>query len=291
MIDFIVNPIAGGKNGAKMKIAVAKIKARLDERNVEYAFHYTEKKGDAARIARKLCENGSTVVAAVGGDGTLHEVINGFTNFDKTAFGIIPCGTGNDFAAAVKIPEDVVAATDILVDCAPKYTDFMQMPTVRGLNIIGMGIDVDVLDRYEKLKKKTKFGYTKCLIKALLHLKMSRFSANADGENKNYVSLIACIANGYRYGGGIPICPVANVSDGKLDFVTIKELRGLKVLGAFFKLKKGKILSLKQASHSLIDEIKVDAGEDYVFQVDGELYKNLPFEVKVIHDTLRIVRP
>ena len=291
MINFIVNPVAGGKNGKKMQSAISIIKSRLEERGEKYAFHYTEKKGDAKVITRRLCENGASVVVAVGGDGTLHEVINGFTNFDKTALGIIPCGTGNDFAAAVNIPEDVAKATDTILDCTPKYTDFMQMPNVRGLNIIGMGIDVNVLERYEKLKKKTKFGYTKCLIKTLLHLKMSKFSANADGEEKKYVSLIACIANGYRYGGGIPICPVAEVSDGKLDFVTINEVRGLKVIGAFLKLKKGKILDLKQTSHRLIKSVKIDAGENYVFQVDGELYKNLPFEVNVVHDTLRIIRP
>ena len=291
MIRLIVNPVAGGKNGEKMKAALKKIESRLNERNAEYTVHFTQKKGDAKSIAERLCIGGENVITVVGGDGTLHEVINGFTNFDKNVLAIIPCGTGNDFAAAIKIPEDVVKATDLLIDGKPQFTDFMQMPTVRGINIIGTGIDVDVLERYEKLKKKTKFGYTKCLIKTLLHLKMSKFTAEFGEIKKNCSSLIACIANGYRYGGGIPICPVAKVSDGLLDFVTINEVRGLKVIGAFLKLKKGKILSLKQTSHDTVKAVKITAEKDYTVQVDGELYKNVPFEVKVVSDTLKMLRP
>ena len=205
MIDFIINPIAGGKNGKKTKRAIEIIKNRLTEKGIPFAFHFTEKKGDAKTFTERLCEEGASTIVAVGGDGTLHEVINGFKNFDKTALGIIASGTGNDFAAAIKIPEDVSDALDIITDGTAKFTDFMQMPTVRGLNIIGTGVDVDVLKRYENLKKKTKFGYTKCLIKTLFNLKTSEFTAQIENQTTEYVSLIACIANGHRYGGGIPI--------------------------------------------------------------------------------------
>lgn len=291
MIDFIINPIAGGKNGKRMKKAVETIKSRLNERKAEYTFHYTEKKGDAKTITEKLTANGAQIIAVVGGDGTLHEVINGFSNFDKTAMGIIPCGTGNDFAATLKIPEDPRKAVDLIIDGESKYTDFMQMPTVRGLNIIGMGVDVDVLKLYAALKEKTKFGYTKCLIKSLLHLKMTEFSADFNGNKKGYVSFIACIANGHRYGGGIPICPVADATDKKLDFVAIDKVRGLKVLKAFLKLKNGKILDMKQTFHDTLSEVKICAEKPYTLQVDGELYENIPFEIKIVADTLRVYRP
>lgn len=224
MLDFIINPIAGGKGGKKMRTCVDTIEKILKEKNVEYAFHFTAKKGDAKELTQKLCLSGAKTIVAVGGDGTLHEIINGFSGFDKTALGIIPCGTGNDFAAAVKIPENVSAATELILNGEAKFTDFMQMPTVRGLNIIGMGVDVDVLKRYEKLKKKTKFGYTRSLIKTLFNLKMSKFSAEYNGEKKDYVSFIACVANGHRYGGGLAICPTADPADGKLDFVTINAM-------------------------------------------------------------------
>lgn len=291
MIDFIINPTAGGKNGKKIKRAVEIIKTRLKESNEDYVFHYTEKKGDAKKIAETLTSSGAKTVVVVGGDGTLHEVINGFTDFAKTALGIIPCGTGNDFAAALNIPADVNEAVNIILNGKPEFTDFMQMPTVRGLNVIGMGVDVEVLKRYAELKRKTKFGYTKCLIKTLFHLKMTEFSAEFNGNSKKYLSFIACVANGHRYGGGIPICPVANPADNKLDFVAIENIRGLKVLKAFLKLKKGKILTMKETTHNTMSEIKITANHPYTIQVDGELYENIPFEVKIVSDKLKIYRP
>ena len=291
MIHFIINPVAGGKNGKKMKKAVEIIKSRLDEKKVDYAFCYTAKKGDAKALAEKLTGDGVETLAVVGGDGTLHEVINGFMDFSKTALGIIPCGTGNDFAAALNIPNDIPAAVDLIIDGSARFVDFMQMPTVRGLNIIGMGVDVEVLRRYAALKKPTKFGYTKCLIKTLLRPKMTSFSAKFNGKTENYESFIACVANGYRYGGGIPICPTANPTDKKLDFVAVKKVKGLKMIKAFLKLKKGKILTLKETSHDNMAEIRITADKPYTVQVDGELYENIPFEVKVVSDALRVYAP
>lgn len=290
MLDFIINPIAGGKRGKKMLKNVELIQSRLRERGVEYALHYTENKGGASTLTASLIANGATDIIAVGGDGTLHEVINGFSNFDKVNFGIIPCGTGNDFANALNLPLNPKEAIDLILDNTPKYTDFMQMPTVRGLNIIGMGIDVDVLNRYEKLKKKTKFGYTSSLIKTLFKFKCINFGANFNGNSKKYFSFIAGIANGKVFGGGLKLCPVADPTDGKLDFVSVDAMNKLKIIGAFIKLKKGKLLTLMQAHHHTTEEIEIIANQPYTVNVDGELYENIPFKVKVVSNTLKVYR-
>ena len=239
MLDFIVNPLAGGKNGKRMKKTLSVLENRLKERQIEYKFHFTERVKHATELVKTLIEKGATDVIVCGGDGSLHEVINGFSNFEKVNLGIIPCGTGNDFANAIKLPLNPKKALDIILDGKPQYTDFMQMPTVRGLNVIGMGIDVEVLKRYENLKKKTKLGYTKCLIDTLKNFEYSDFSADLDGTGKeNYRSFMAAIANGYRYGGGLEICPVATPTDKKLNFVAVREIPRLKIIGAFIKLKQ-----------------------------------------------------
>ena len=179
MLDLIYNPIAGGANGKKMQKTLSVLKKRLEEKNIEYAFHATEYKGHATLITKNLTESKVTTIVVIGGDGTLHEVINGFTNFDKCALALIPCGTGNDFASALKLPRDPIKALDLILDGTPKYTDFMQMPTVRGINIIGMGIDVDVLNRYEKLKKKSLYQK---LQKMRFLLKFLRVGVGVDWE-------------------------------------------------------------------------------------------------------------
>lgn len=290
MLDLIYNPIAGGANGKKMQKTLSVLKKRLEEKNIEYAFHATEYKGHATLITKNLTESKVTTIVVIGGDGTLHEVINGFTNFDKCTLALIPCGTGNDFASALKLPRNPIKALDLILDGTPKYTDFMQMPTVRGINIIGMGIDVDVLNRYEKLKKKTKLGYIKCLIKTLFKFDYTKFSAEINGKKTDYDAFIACIANGNVYGGGIPVCPIAVPYDKKLNFLTVKKMKKIKIIGAFIKLKAGKILSLKETVTEPCTEIKIDAIKPYTVNVDGELYNDIPFEIKIISDTLRMYR-
>ena len=291
MLDFIVNPLAGGKNGKKIKRAVSLITETLKNRNIDFNFHYTEYPRHAVTLTGELIKAGATDIIVVGGDGTLHEVLNGFSDFDKVSLGLIPCGTGNDFAAAAGIPEEPEKALDVILTRKPQFTDFMQMPTVRGMNIIGMGIDVDVLRAYEKAKRKTKLTYTLCLIRSLFKFDYIDFDVEISGGKKeNYRSIIAAVANGHRYGGGIEICPPANPADGKLDFVAMREMKKLKLIGAFMKLKKGKVLSLPQAVHFNATEIKITPKGDYTVNVDGQLYDNIPFEVKIMSNVLRMYR-
>ena len=290
MFDFIINPLAGGKNGKKIKKAIRAIENRLNERNIEYKFHLTRYKWHATALTTELIKNGATDIIVVGGDGTLHEVINGFTDFNKTALGLIPCGTGNDFAFALSLPNDPIKALDLILDGTPKFVDFMQMPSVRGINVIGTGIDVDVLRRYEKLKRKNKFAYTMCLIKTLFKFKYTEFSAVLDGKKHDYRSFIACIANGSAYGGGIPICPPAEPTDNKLNFLAVRSMKKIKIIKAFIKLKKGKILSLKQTEHFTCEHVQIQTNSPYTVNVDGELYENVPFEVKIVSNTLKMYR-
>ena len=292
MLDFIINPLAGGKHGKKIKRTLPVIEAELKARGVEYAFHFTSKPRHATEIAETLCKNGAAAIVVVGGDGTLHEVINGFCNFENTALGLIPCGTGNDFAHAVRIPEDPLKALEIVLNKKPLCTDFMQMPTVRGINIIGMGIDVQVLKLYENSTKKTKATYTSCLVKSLIRYGTTEFGVKRqDGTEEEYSSFIACVANGYRYGGGIEICPGARADDKKLEFVAVRGMNKLKLISTFLKLKKGKIFSVKEAVHYDLTKIDILPKGDYTVQVDGQLYENVPFSVEIVSDKLRMFRP
>ena len=290
MLDFIINPIAGGKHGKKTKKTVATIETYLNRRGVKYNIHLTSYKGHAKDLTEKLIKDGATDIICVGGDGTLHEVVNGFCHFERANLGLIPCGTGNDFASALNIPSDPVKALDLILDGQPKYTDFMQMPTVRGINVIGTGIDVDVLKRYEKLKKKNKFGYTMSLIKTLFKFDYAEFSAKVDDKNGDYVAFMAAVANGNVFGGGIPICTPANPTDKKLDFVTVRAIRKIGIINAFLKLKAGKVLKLKTAEHYPCAEVKITTKNPCTVNVDGELYENIPFEVKIVSDTLKMYR-
>ena len=238
-MDIIANFVAGGKHGKKVKKALSIVENRLNERKIEYRVHHTEYKGHGTALTKSLIEKGAKQIVVIGGDGTLHEIINGFDNFEEVTLGLIPCGTGNDFAHALGLPKDPLKAIDLIIDGEAKFTDFMQLPTVRGINVVGMGIDVDVLSKYSKLKRKNKFGYTWCLIKTLMNFDYVNFEAEVNGQTKSYRSFIVAIANGNVYGGGIPICPPANPTDNLLNLVTVKEIKKSKILFALIKLLKG----------------------------------------------------
>ncbi len=291
MLDFIVNPLAGGASGKRSKKAIELIKNKLHELKVDYKFHFTTKPKHATEITKDLIEAGATDIIVIGGDGTIHEALNGFSNFDKVNLGIIPCGTGNDFADALNISLDVLEALDVILNGKPQYVDFMQTPTVRGLNVIGTGLDVEVLNKYHKLKKKTKFGYTRCLIKSLFSFEYSNFTATVDGVGEGKIrSFIAVVANGHRFGGGLEICPPATPIDKKLDFLTVSEMPKLKIIKAFAKLKRGKLLSLNETTHKTAEKVIINSDKPIILNVDGELYENAPFEVQIVSDTLKVYR-
>ena len=291
MLDFIVNPIAGGKNGKKTKNAMALIETALKDKGVDFAIHFSKYKGHAGELTKSLIDNGSTDIIVVGGDGTLHEVINQFHSFERVNLGLIPCGTGNDFAFATNIPLDPLKALDIIISNKPQYTDFLQLPTVRGINAAGVGVDVEVIKKYQALKKKNKFGYTKCLIKTLMKFEYTSFTAIIDGEESKHCSFIADIANGPVYGGGIPICPIANPTDGVANFVAMGKIKKLAIIPAFIKLKRGKIFSIKQSFTKPAKHIIIKTDKPCTVNIDGELYDNLEFDLKVISNTLKMYRP
>ena len=291
MLDFIVNPKAGTIKGKKIKKVMSKLEERLHEKNVPYTIHKTNHKGHAKTLTEQLISAGATDIIAIGGDGTLHEIINGFHNFENCNLGLIPCGTGNDFAGILGLPKDPVEALDVILNNTPKYVDYLQLPSVRGINFVGTGLDAAVIERYEKLKRKTKFGYLLCLIKTVFSYNGVEFDIEVNGETKHFKSFIADVCNGDRYGGGIKICPVAKIDDGKIDFVAVNHLKGLGViLKHLLILKKGKILESSYATTIPTEKAKISCKDSSILNIDGELYENIPFEVEVVSNQLKMHR-
>lgn len=292
-LDLIVNENAGGMTGENVKASLPLIKEHLASRGVKYELHFVSKPHEAKAKTSELIDNGSTIIVSVGGDGTLHEVVNGFKNFENVSLGIIPCGTGNDFATAIGLPLDVKKAIDVILDNEPKHTDFIDLGEIRGINIVGMGIDTDVLLAYHKLKKRTKAGYTKCLVKTLASYtkeKFLDFIVKTETEELNQKAFIACVCNGYKFGGGIPICPPADVSDGELDFISIGYMTRIKMISAFQKLKKGNVLKIKGSTHKKVKSISIKTTRPTFINVDGELYYDIPFNATVVSNKLRVFR-
>lgn len=288
MLNFIYNPTAGKGKAQRFREA---IEARLKALGVAYTFWETNGRKDATRIARELTQRGETDIIAMGGDGTVNEVLNGLDDPSKVKLGLIPCGSGNDFAAAIGIPLTPEGALDVLLKEQPKFTDYMECSGVRGLNVIGAGIDVEVLKRCYKAKVlKGSLNYFVSLVISLIKFRFYHFDARLNGRSGSHVGLIVCACNGRRFGGGMSICPEASFDDGLLDVVMVEDVTKPMVPGALVRLMLGRILQWKHTFHERAPRLEATFTPAATIQIDGELYDSLPFDVRVAHNRLRMYR-
>ncbi len=274
MYHLIVNSTRlNGKNADDLDI----IKSVFDRAGKQYAIHMTEYAGHAAKIAGELTQDGQTTrLIAMGGDGTLHEVLNGIKYPDRCRLGIIPIGSGNDFAAAIGLPENNVKyAAQIIAFRSPEFIDYIQLSNgLRSLNAVGYGMDVDVLKRTYAANHKGKSKYIYGFFKSLLLYRANSFSVEVDGgERKHYKGLIACLGNGRQIGGGIKLFPDAKVDDGYMDILIVDYLSVFKTFFAFAKLMFGKLGGIKEITQLRCKRAAIypDA-PDITIQAEGELY-------------------
>ena len=291
MLHFIYNPIAGKGKSQRYREELQRL---LEKARAPHQFHETCAPREAVEIARTLTERTEADVdlVAMGGDGTLNEVLNGIADPAKVRLGIIPCGSGNDFAAVAGIPQSPEGALNVILGGQARFTDFMTCSGVRGINAIGAGIDVDILRRYSRMKLlKGSPAYLASLIICLLTFKFYRISELKQGQTLPHSALIACAGNGQRIGGGIYICPEARIDDGLLDIVIVDNLKKIAIPGAFVQLMKKRILQLKHTCFRRDEALTIRSDLPLPIQIDGEIYEDLPFDVRIVHDVLRVYRP
>ena len=288
MLHIIYNPISGKKRAAKNVVEVEKI---LQARGVEYEVHETCEAHDGERIARDLTGRGETDIVVLGGDGTLHEVLNGLVDPFVCKIGLIPSGTGNDFATCVGLPLDVTKATEIILSGEAKDTDYIQVDDRRCMNVGGIGMDVDVLERCLRGKMRGKLKYFISLVKSVFAFKGYPVTVVIDGKEEKHNALLVDVCNGKVYGGGIPICPKAEVADGKISAMIVDNIKGkFALIKALITLMKGKMLEYPKTTYCLCDEVIIKPEVACVSQLDGELYPDLKFHAK-IKTGLKFYRP
>ena len=289
MLNLIVNSKSLNKKGQKL---LTSVKERLSERGVEYHVFLSEKAGDVQKIANAITSAGATRIVVFGGDGTLNEALNGLADPSKCELGLIPTGTGNDFAAAAEIPLGL-AALDMILDGESSFVDYIQFDNgKRCMNIAGIGIDVDVLYRYERKGKRRKINYFFSLLSSLIHYRPIELSVQTDdGEIQNFRSLIACVCNGYRFGGGIPICPGAEIDSGKLELLVADCPSRWRIPFELIHLMRGKLLK-RPIAHKFTctsARIFVPEGKTYA-QFDGEIEECEGLSARIESGKLKMFR-
>ncbi|MGN1104079.1 MAG: diacylglycerol/lipid kinase family protein [Candidatus Coproplasma sp.] len=271
------------------------VKAVFENAGKEVCFHMTDHPFHATEIAKELTDGGRHAdIIAMGGDGTLHEVINGIQDVENCTLGLIPMGTGNDFAEAIKIPSKPVVAAEMIIRNSPTPIDFIELSSgLRSINAVGTGIDVDVL-KYAYASKNTKRNkYFSALLKALRHFQYNDFKVSWDGgEEKPYHGMIAALGNGTSFGGGIKMFPTAKVDDGFMDLVIVSYISRIRMVIAFIKLMLGKAHKIKEATYVKCKTAKfIPEKELPTIQAEGELYDNVPLEAHIVAGKLKFYLP
>lgn len=268
LYHIIFNPTAS--NG-KSRIQLDRFVERLQSAGAAYEIHETKGKGHAETIVRELGDEATDVVV-VGGDGTLHEVLNGLYAPQETRLTVVPAGTGNDFAVAANIPFDAYRVAEMTLYGEPKETDYMETPNRRCMNVGGLGMDVEVLECCARGKLKGKIKYLLSLISCLFTFRGYRVRAEVNGEILERKALFAAVCNGSQIGGGIRICPNAKIDDGKAELVIVRQMSFFGIIRAFISLMRGKILTFKSTEHFYCDGVEIVPDEPRTVQLDGELY-------------------
>lgn len=279
--------------GKKLK-KINFVKYALAKAGISYALHLTEYKGHATEFVKKLTTGGEkNVIIACGGDGTLHEILNGFENFENNSLALIPIGTGNDFAAGAGIPTNTKKAVDIIINGTPRPVDFIQLSSgLRSINAVGMGIDVDVLKRAYSGNSVKRSKYLHALISSLAKFKSYDFTVKYDGKEERHQGLIAALGNGKQFGGGIKLFNGAQVADGYLNLVIADFVSKSKILGAFIKLMSGKPEKIKEITVAKTKAATfIYHGDNFAIQADGELYENTPLEAHIESGKLKFYLP
>lgn len=272
---FIVNPESAKGNAMKI---IGNIEKVCKQEHIEYEVCYTLAQGDATRLAQSYKDE-ENIIYAVGGDGTLSEVLNGVVG-TKNKIGIIPAGSGNDFYRTVKELGKAEIESDVGV-VNGKYF----------LNIACVGIDAEVANNVPLMKKKNvkvKNLYTASILYTFTHFKFKQihFKSQEKDEKGNFTILSIC--NGRYYGGGYNISTKASLEDNYFDVYYINKLRLPSIINLLLKLKKGKLEQDKRTNHFKTNNITVTSEEPIRFNVDGETIENTKFEIKIIPKAIKI---
>ncbi len=228
-ISFIINPASGT---GKVKKIPPLIHRYFQKQGGQYNIRYTEYAGHAKKIVNDEIANGSTIIVAVGGDGTVNEVGTALLH-SKAALGIIPTGSGNGLARHLKIPMDALKALDLITEGNSMTMDSGEVNGKPFFCTAGIGLDAVVAERFAQIKGRGLFNYIKASLSAYQTHEVEEIQ---DEKGNVYTGFLLSICNANQYGNNAFISPQSNVQDGMLELISIAPLRWFQIPSFIIRL-------------------------------------------------------
>lgn len=287
-ILFIVNPKAG--SGRVLKI-LEQIREKMKAFKKEYEIAYTKGPEDAIIIAREA-SNVFTKIVSVGGDGTLNEVVNGIAG-SRAILGVIPAGTGNDFAKTIYSGLNLDDIIETIIDGEVESIDVGKCNHKYFINIASAGIDAEIAHRVQRVQKSIsgKSVYLNALFKTLVNFKGIDFNIKLEDFSFKSNTLLITASNGKYYGGGMLPTPDADIKDGLFDVCHVKNLNKLKIIALLYKFIKGNHTSLKEVTIFKTKRLTVQADKKFFVNIDGETLETNEAILEIYRDFINIVLP
>ncbi|MDD3023607.1 MAG: diacylglycerol kinase family lipid kinase [Syntrophomonadaceae bacterium] len=288
---FVLNPVAG--RGDAEKKLLPKILSALKNSNLDYEIHRTLNKGDATRFVKDRCllaENAALRFYAVGGDGTLNEVVNGAFGFENVEIALIPAGTGNDFPRSFSHPEYFLDIERQLAGNS-RSIDLIRYNDSYLVNMLNIGIDCAVVARTAELKKKPFLNGSSaylagiaCVFVANKAYQMSVTLEDGSVEEGEFTLL--AVGNGAYCGGGFKGVPKACLDDGLLDVSMVKKINRRTFLAVIRKYHDGTHLEPSKTELPIkyikCRKLTISSHERLQICADGEISKEKRIDLELL---------
>ena len=222
-ITFIINPISGTHSKDAMPEL---IQQTIDAEKFDVDVRLTEYAGHASEIARQCVAQGTDVVAAVGGDGTINEVARSLTH-TQTALAIVPCGSGNGLARHLCLPMDTRKSIEIINQCNIEAFDYGVINEQPFFCTCGMGFDAFISLKFAEAGKRGPITYVENVLKEGLKYKPETYEIIDDSGTARYKAFLIACANASQYGNNAYIAPGATMKDGQMDVIVMEPFNAL----------------------------------------------------------------
>lgn len=302
----IVNPVAGGSRGLDDFPLISKI---LRDEGISYVPVFTEHKFHATELLVSAIRDGYRHIIVVGGDGTLHEVVNGLfiqrvVSPDEVTLAVLAAGTGNDWARMLGFSTHhhesiraIKAGRSFLQDVGVvTYEESQYRQSRYMVNVAGAGFDAVVVRKFSRHRQKHhklhSWSYMWCLLRAFFGYKPTGIKVWID-DRLIYNDLLLSVAIGIcKYnGGGVQQLPEAVADDGLLDLSLIRPIHIWNILFRLRYLFNGDIYKIRHIIKARGHSVRIASTPEVSVEVDGELLGETPLEFTVLHRAIRVIVP
>lgn len=242
---------------------------------------------DFSQKVKTLLEQGEERIAIAGGDGTVHLAAQVLA-YSKTALGIIPQGTANNFATALHLPLELPAALMVLGEGIIKEVDLGKVGGEYFTETAGVGLFADALAIYGR-SNKNLLRALQAIFKIILSLKASRVRLTIDGEQVEERSVMCIVANSYRMAYALPIAPGAKVTDSLLDVVVFGDLRRSELIPYFRAVRAQLHTTLPKVKTIQGAVIKVEGYRKMGVHCDDKIITRTPATIEVQAGALKVL--